>query len=449
MRRLVGCLVLCCLLFAGIYFAGWWFQSPRLDWRTPAKQGDLFLRRVFLVSEKGKLTYPDADFLLLEFEALSDFPYGEIPLRIVTSSGVTERLTAWINMWSGNAYSYEYRLPSLWERLWANIITSHIGKNTSTDKPYEARIYVTYPASVRYMDIYVDLPEYSNTRWRLTNLPRSSRVIPQPVRVVDRYRCEHFEIRASAVQLPAEPGSSTVTVWLDIRVTQPPSPDHELNVKVTSFVPEWIRGAEFGADPTGAFRNFIVTGSGRYMLHVDVPFLPYQRYLRLNFRALLVGYHTERRVLKMPVQRVVQRDGASWLVIARDQELAVSMLAGNIIIPPAKDVPEVVDRFLFPINDNRIVLACWTDIEDTSDWGPEICKYIRTKLDIGVALPPSYKKRKMHTVDDFLNARFVFVEQPLDQPIPPEVLVTFRGRGVSWCGNVHQFSLTLPLARER
>lgn len=231
------------LFFVHCIFVAWWFQSPRRDLSTPAKQGALTLRRAYVAEDNlfNSSAFRPVKSIVLEFRVqttAATIHLHDLPLRIVTPDGVTEQVEGY-EVWDS------LRPQGFWARIW-DFILSRLHFSSTNPRTIRAYIPIAYSASARYLDVYAESSVTQGSRWRLVNLPRATHAITPPVQTVDSYRCEHFQVRARARQHAFADSAGeppVIELTFDTKVNHPPSPNFMLYMALKSITPEWTPGS--------------------------------------------------------------------------------------------------------------------------------------------------------------------------------------------------------------
>lgn len=445
MRRVFGCLVSAILLFTAIYFAGWWFQSPRLDISTPAKQGLWRVKRVYLAERESLLGEPsDVLFasgtnIVIEFED----PPRDVPeppnIVVVTPDGAS--------MWVETRFTWDrFGDDSKWYQAW-----EWIASRTGRSKPYggvwRGYIPISYLPSVRYLDIYPDSPEVANIRWRLANLPRPEHVITHSVKNANCYRSPDFEVCARARRNTVD-ADSFVDVTFDIRIPAAASADLKLYFLVSRIQPEWLTHAHLTAyDPP----RFAATHSGLYTVSLRIPFARHQHYLELDCVAMLVRYRNGQRQVSLPIRKIRDKTGRHMLVLAAPREKELSLIGGRVYIPSVDEYSDMSFSFLDPPTHNEVILFYWREwdwsVADETvpgDLGVEGCSITSSP---GVPFPYQLSHESFsgsgHGGSDLLRIKLPHGVKNLRQ-IP----INFKGRGIIGHSKEHWFTLTTRVEEE-
>lgn len=446
MRRVFGCLLFATLLFTAIYFAGWWFQSPRLDISTPAKQGAWFVKRVYLaeydtvLNHDNSFLYASGTNIVVEFD---NPPYGVAApqdIRVITSDGQSMRTQTLL---ARDTFGED----SLWHGAW-QWIASRIGISSQDDLVWRVYIPISYLPSVRYLDVYADSPDVANSRWRLVNLPRPAHVVTRSAKSENCYRVLGFEVCASAKRSAADV-DSVIDVIFDIRLTPVASCDSKLYMLISGVHPEWLKDGCLTADHPP---RMVADHSGRYTMSFRIPFARHQRYLRLDCTATLVRYRNEQRQVSLPIYKIKADGGHHRFVLAAPRRKVIDLIGGSVHVPSVREYPELVSLSLtdLPPRD-RVILFYWRQIDwsvadeiELSHLNIEDCSVTSSP---GVPFP--YQLSKL----GFLPARkegfdLLSIKLPRGIKNLRQIPINFKGRGIVWHSGKHQFTLTTQVEEE-
>lgn len=441
MRRKLGCTLLVILLTAGAFTTAWWFQSPRRDLSTPAKQGVLTLRHAYVAEDElfNTSAFRPVKSIVLEFRVqttAATIHLHEVPLRIVTSDGVTE----WVE---GHEVWNPPRSRGFWARIW-NLITSRLHFSSTKPRTLRAYVPIAYSASARYLDVYAESFATQGSRWRLVNLPRAIHAIPPPVQTVDSYRCEDFQIHARAskhvfANSASEPPAIEVT--FDTKVSHPPSPNLMMYVALKSITPEWAPDAPLLINEKEfVSQDVVIAHTARTVHLLRLPFAQHQRYMRVECESWLARHQRDMHLLHLPVQKIVTGSGKKLLVIASQRELVTDLLGGSVKVPGTAELASLPEVQSVSPSANRLFFFFRRDVRDP----PGV-----HSLDVVAVLPEPGKAGSSFVAESVPGElERIVVDLPSGKPPPDELHMYIWGTREFWRSKKHRFTLTLPIQRD-
>lgn len=237
-------------------------------------------------------------------------------------------------------------------------------------------------------------------------------------------------------------------ITFDIKRTFKRSSDYDVLVGIKSVELEWLSTSRQNQNESSSehydylWEQILNADTKTYAFPVCLPFIGYQRYVRVDGESCIVRYGHGQRVLRLPVRRVRLGKGKQILVAAPEHDLMLQFPGMRVCVYGGPGLPDFLEwvHFVPPKDTNGLLFFFY-------DYGTDEPNDLHS-LSIS-ALPTNPEKRlKLHAKElllkDVLSSAWLL---PPGQPVPREIRVYLRTKAEVGRDNRRRFQLVLPVEK--